>query len=96
MFQNLLLFEHMTVLDNLLLGRHHLYKLGVLHDVFVRRRCGERKLNIDAPSKRLSSSPRGVSHVPHLSAAHGILKRVELGRIGDEPATLLLDEPAAG
>ena len=26
-------FEHMTVLDNLLLGRHHLYKLGVLHDV---------------------------------------------------------------
>ena len=33
-FQNLALFEHLTVLENLQLGRHHLMKTKWWHDIF--------------------------------------------------------------
>lgn len=99
MFQNLLLFEHMTVLDNLMLGRHHLYQTRAWHDLFwtpqmrreeIRHREKVEEIIEFLALERYRKSPVGV-------LPYGVLKRVELGRaLAMEPQLLLLDEPAAG
>ena len=98
-FQNVELFEHLTVLDNLMLGRHiHLdYGWPSAMAFFGRANRQERRhrevaeeiiefLEIEAYRKSL------VGMLPY-----GVLKRVELGRaLAMEPVVLLLDEPVAG
>ncbi len=98
-FQNLGLFANLDVVDNLMLGRHHLMRTGFLagalwwgrakaEEVAHRRRCEEVMDLLDlAPFRR---SPVGI-------LPYGIQKRIELGRaLCMEPHLLLLDEPVAG
>lgn len=95
-FQNLRLFMHMTVIDNLLLGRHARFKKNPLH-AFFRIRREELKhrekveelidfLQLEAyRSVRISDCPYGVQ------------KRAEIGRaLALEPQMLMLDEPISG
>jgi len=99
MFQNLALFEHMTVLENMMLGRHHLYRHGWLGDLLfgraTRREEVEHRRKVEEVIDFLHLEPhrnRPVGILPY-----GVLKRVELGRaLCMEPELLLLDEPAAG
>jgi len=95
-FQNLRLFLHMTVLDNLLLGRHIKFKknpiqavLRMRNEELRHRRLVEELIDfLDLMAFRKAR----VSDCPF-----GVQKRVEVGRaLALEPQLLMLDEPISG
>jgi branched-chain amino acid transport system ATP-binding protein len=98
-FQNIELFRHMTVLENLLLGRHvrmrhrlarsFLYFGPALRQEIRHRDVVEEVIDL----LHLQS----VRKHPVAALSYGYQKRVELGRaLCMQPALLLLDEPMAG
>jgi branched-chain amino acid transport system ATP-binding protein len=98
-FQNIELFENLTVLDNLMLGRHHHNTYGVLSS-FVwlgkARRC--ELLNREAVEDIIDFLElEQWRRLPVGLLPYGVQKRVELGRaLAMGPRLLLLDEPVAG
>jgi len=98
-FQNIELFRHMTVLDNLMLGRHVHMRGGVLTGgVYWGRQRREEirhRRAVESVIDFLHLEPYRRATVGNL--AYGIQKLVELGRaLALEPRILLLDEPMAG
>lgn len=98
-FQNIELFPQMTVLDNLMLGRHRHLRYGTAAGMLrVGRASREEARNrevVETIVEFLELEPHRKSYVAMLP--YGVQKRVELGRaLATEPRILLLDEPAAG
>jgi branched-chain amino acid transport system ATP-binding protein len=98
-FQNIELFHHLTVLDNLMLGRHTRMSLSLLPALVwfgpARRQEIAHRALVEEVIDLLALQP--VRHKPVSTLAYGFAKRVELGRaLCLQPAILLLDEPMAG
>lgn len=98
-FQNIELFENLTVLDNLMLGRHQHIAYGWASAMIWMGKARKREILHRAvvedivdflEIEQYRKSPVGL-------LPYGIQKRVELGRaLAMEPKLLLLDEPVAG
>ena len=98
-FQNIELFPQMTVLDNLMLGRHKHVKYGSIAAMIrigkaAREEASNREV-VEGIVEFLELEPFRKAYVAMLP--YGIQKRIELGRaLAMEPKLLLLDEPVAG
>jgi branched-chain amino acid transport system ATP-binding protein len=99
MFQNIALFDTLTVLDNLMLGRHLRIRYGTFAALVWRGRARRVELRERAVVEEivafLGLGP--YRETPVGSLPYGVKKRVELGRaLAMEPKLLLMDEPVAG
>lgn len=98
-FQNLQLFLRMTVLENVMVGRHRHESTGIpsdlLHLPLVSRQNRQTREAARTGLARVGLAAN-AEH-PAGSLAFGDLRRLEIARaLASEPKVLLLDEPAAG
>jgi branched-chain amino acid transport system ATP-binding protein len=98
-FQNIELFEHATVLQNLLLGRHAHKRSRFLQELLFLPRVRALELEHREAAEKvidfLDLMPHRDSLVVNLP--YGVRKVVEMGRaLCTEPRLLLLDEPSSG
>lgn len=98
-FQNIELFDNLTVLENLLLGRHNLIT-AQWWEAFL---WLPRAKRAEVESRRAVENIidfldlAAVRNMPVGILPYGIKKRIEVGRaLAMEPTLLLLDEPVAG
>jgi branched-chain amino acid transport system ATP-binding protein len=95
-FQNLRLFLHMTVLDNLLLGRHIKFNKNPLHALLrIRREELKHREKVEELIDFLQLEAYRMVRIS--DCPYGIQKRAEIGRaLALEPQMLMLDEPISG
>ena len=98
-FQNIRLFQSMTVLENVMIGRHSRLNAGIAGAVFrgKKTRAEERKLLHDCYEILRKIGLEKWVNEQAKNLPYGEQRRLEIARaLATEPFLLLLDEPAAG
>ncbi len=98
-FQNIRLFPSMTVLENVMIGRHCRARAGILGALLRDRRTRREEEEIVEHSYEILARIGLAEQVDDLAKnlPYGAQRRLEIARaMATEPFLLLLDEPAAG
>jgi branched-chain amino acid transport system ATP-binding protein len=98
-YQNIRLFQNMTVIENVLVGQHPHLKAGLFGAILHTPRVRHEEAEAVEEARRLLGfvglAGRGDWMAKNLP--YGDQRRLEIARaLGSQPALLLLDEPAAG
>jgi len=98
-FQNIRLFQNMTAIENVMVGRHARTRVGALGAILRGKRTLAEERAIRARSKELLDYVGIGGHANALAKnlPYGDQRRLEIARaLATEPKLLALDEPAAG
>jgi branched-chain amino acid transport system ATP-binding protein len=98
-FQNIRLFDQMTVEENVMVGRHCRSRSGVFSSVLRTIDQKKEEAQIKEKTNQLLEMVglSGYNAYPAISLPYGLQRRVEIARaLACEPKLILLDEPVAG
>jgi branched-chain amino acid transport system ATP-binding protein len=98
-FQNIRLFQNMTVLENVMIGRHCRLTTGIPGAIFRPPKARREEKEIIRDSYAILEKFGLAQHVDEFAKnlPYGAQRRLEIARaMATEPFLLLLDEPAAG
>jgi len=98
-FQNIRLWNNMSVLDNIRLARHHWLGYSLWDALLRTRRYGNCEAGVDKTSWEMLDQMELKAYAYEFpkNLPYGLQRRVELARaMSVKPKLLLLDEPAAG
>ena len=98
-FQNIRLFQNMTVLENVMIGRHCRTSVGIVGAIAKNKRTRQEENKIVEDSYAVLEKIGLAEYVNEFAKnlPYGAQRRLEIARaMATEPFLLLLDEPAAG
>jgi branched-chain amino acid transport system ATP-binding protein len=98
-YQNIRLFQNMTVIENVMVGRHPHMSAGLLGAIVRNRRVRQEEKETVEEARRLLAFVGLVGQGDWMAKnlPYGDQRRLEIARaLASQPHLLLLDEPAAG